>query len=75
MKMLPTVVCLSASAIFLVASAPADASGRTAKERQLRQQPLPQSATRYRPDYYEHLVERHPVGSSLWWELTRRNRR
>jgi hypothetical protein len=72
MKMLPTVLCLSASAVFLVASAPAEASGKGARERQLRQQPPPQSS--YRP-YYEHLVERHQVGSALWWELTRRNRR
>jgi hypothetical protein len=75
MKMLPTVLCLSASAIFLVAAVPADASGKSAKERQLRQQPLPQSSNRHRPDYYEHLVERHQIGSALWWELTRRNRR
>ena len=58
MKMLPTVVCLSASAVFLVASAPADASGKSARERQLRQHPLPQSSYRYRPDYYEHLVDK-----------------
>ena len=73
MKMLPTVLCLSASAVFLVASAPAEASGKSARERQLRQHPLPQSAYRYRPDYYEHLVDKHQIGSSLWWELKRRN--
>ena len=75
MKMLPAVLCLSASAVLLVASVPAEASGKSARERQLRQHPLPQSSYRSRSDYFEHLVEKHEIGSALWWELTRRNRR
>jgi hypothetical protein len=74
MKMLSTVVCLCAGAVLLADSAPAVASGKSAKERQLRYSQL-QSSQGYRPDYYEHLVDKHQVGSPLWWELTRRNRR
>jgi hypothetical protein len=63
-----------ASLFAWTAPAGASASGKlSSRDRLARQQAMPHVPQGHRPDYYEHLVDKHRIGSSLWWELKRRN--
>ena len=76
MKSLTAALSLIVGAGLFACTAPAsaNASGKvSSREKLSRQQAMPNIQHGRRPDYYEHLVDKHQVGSSLWWELKRRN--
>jgi hypothetical protein len=55
-------------------SHPADA-GRKRKYRHAEPQHRSQPGRQVRPDYYEHIADKLPFGSSVWWEQMVRERR
>jgi hypothetical protein len=78
MKILQATLSLALAAALVACTAPvlAGASGKAKyRERPSRQQIKQQPPHGSRPDYYEHIADKLPFGSRIWWEQMRREGR
>jgi hypothetical protein len=72
------VICgLLGLSLLAAISAPADAGSGARKHRTAKPHSRSQSYRQVRPrdDYHEHIADKLPFGSSLWWEQMNRERR